>query len=380
MELPNRPATENIALEAGQQTRQLIPRPVSNKSNALSGDKISQIGRYLRLGWKCEAIASACNVSRATIFRYQSNLLRYGSLRKPAYQSLGRARKLSQADEDAVFEYLLHESWRQQDEVRSWLYYERGVDVSVPTISRLFKRRKWSRKQLKRISLNRSEPLRRAYLDDIRQFAADDLVFLDESIFNEKTGWRRHAYAPIGDDAEIDADINRGKTWSICAAMTLEGYLACTGIKDGYYSTDDFADWLETKLIPALSQIHRFPMVIVLDNVKIHTREHVSQIIESAGHLIRYLPPYSPDYNPIELTFSVLKSWMKRNWIFLRETCSNYGEFIHLLIQQSRCDRFARKHFKHAGNGVYIEEKELIEFHQFLAQYEAHLSVNLFSE
>ncbi|EED17223.1 conserved hypothetical protein [Talaromyces stipitatus ATCC 10500] len=358
MELPNRPATENIALEAGQQTRQLIPRPLSNKSNALSGDKISQIGRYLRLGWKCEAIASACNVSRATIFRYQSNLLRYGSLRKPAYRSLGRARKLSQADEDAVFEYLLHESWRQQDEVRSWLYYERGVDVSVPTISRLFKRRKWSRKQLKRISLNRSEPLRRAYLDDIRQFAADDLVFLDESIFNEKTGWRRHAYK-LGQDMEHLRSNDAGGLSSL---------------------TGDFADWLETKLIPALSQIHRFPMVIVLDNVKIHTREHVSQIIESAGHLIRYLPPYSPDYNPIELTFSVLKSWMKRNWIFLRETCSNYGEFIHLSIQQSRCDRFARKHFKHAGNGVYIEEKELIEFHQFLAQYEADLSVNLFSE
>ncbi|KAL3704461.1 hypothetical protein TMatcc_010152 [Talaromyces marneffei ATCC 18224] len=216
------------AVERTSPSCQPISRPYIERKNATPGDKLAKIARFLRLGWKCEAIAK--------------------DLRKPTYRTLGRARKLSDADEDAIFEYLLHEPWRQQDEVRFWLYYERDVDVSTSTICRLFKRRRWSRKQLKRISLNRSEPLRRAYLDDICQFAADDLVFLDESIFNEKTGWRQHAYAPIGDDAEIDANINRGKTWSICAAMTLEGYLPCTGIKDGYYNAGDFTDWLETKI------------------------------------------------------------------------------------------------------------------------------------
>lgn len=48
--------------------------------------------------------------------------------------------------------------------------------------------------------MDRSETLRRAYLDDIRRFVAEDLIFLDESIFNEETGWRHHAYAPIGDE------------------------------------------------------------------------------------------------------------------------------------------------------------------------------------
>jgi transposase len=45
-----------------------------------------------------------------------------------------------------------------------------------------------------------------------------------------------------------------------------------------------------------------------MDNLSIHAKEEVRQIIEEAGHLVRYLPPYSPDYNPIELTFSVLKA------------------------------------------------------------------------
>ena len=115
----------------------------------------------------------------------------HGSAKAPRYRKLGRAWKLTKADEDTLFEYLLSEGWRYQDEIIQWLWFERVVQVSQPTVSRLIKDRKWSRKKLKRVSLNRSEALRRAYLDDIRQFTSEDLVFVDESIFNEKTGWRQ---------------------------------------------------------------------------------------------------------------------------------------------------------------------------------------------
>src|SRR5436190_21964516 len=55
----------------------------------------------------------------------------------------------------------------------------------------------------------------------------------------KKTGWRHQAYAPIGEEARYAADVRRGWTWSICAAMTLNGWLSCTGIKEGYYNGDD---------------------------------------------------------------------------------------------------------------------------------------------
>jgi transposase len=196
---------------------------------------------------------------------------------------------------------------------------------------------------------------------------AEDLVFLDESIFNEKTGWRYHGYAPRGDEAiEEDANISRGRTWSLCTAMSLDGWLPCTGIKEGYYKADDFKAWLDNCLIPALALKDR-PMVVVLDNVGIHVKNRVAETLEAAGHVIRYLPPYSPDYNPIELTFSVLKAWMKRNWVFLRQSCASYGEFLELSIRESHCDRFARKHFKHAGSdGVYIKEEELQRFIRYM--------------
>ena len=56
---------------------------------------------------------------------------------------------------------------------------------------------------------------------EISCFLADDLVFPDESIFNEKTGWRHMPYAPIGHETRYSASVWRGQNWSI---MTLEGW------------------------------------------------------------------------------------------------------------------------------------------------------------
>ncbi|KAF1964024.1 hypothetical protein BU23DRAFT_494244, partial [Bimuria novae-zelandiae CBS 107.79] len=49
------------------------------------------------------------------------------------------------------------------------------------------------------------------------------------------------------------------------------------------------------------------PMAIVLDNVLIYTNDKVIEVLKAAGYVVRFLPPYLPNYNPIELTFSVLK-------------------------------------------------------------------------
>lgn len=109
--------------------------------------------------------------------------------------------------------------------------------------------------------------------------------------------------------------------------------------------------------------------MIIMDNVSVHVNLQIEQIIEAGGHLVRYLQLYSPDYNPIELTFSVLKAWMKRNWVFLRQTCDSYGDFLHLAIRESRADRYAKEQFKHAAGGVYIEEEGLIRFTRWIENW-----------
>jgi hypothetical protein len=70
---------------------------------------------------------------------------------------------------------------------------ERGVEVDQSTISRTFSAKGWNKKTLRLISLNQSEALRDAYREAMSRYTADDLVFINEAIFCEKTGWRHHA-------------------------------------------------------------------------------------------------------------------------------------------------------------------------------------------
>ncbi|KAF2474086.1 uncharacterized protein BDR25DRAFT_199518, partial [Lindgomyces ingoldianus] len=70
--------------------------------------------------------------------------------------------------------------------------------------------------------------------------------------------------------------IRRRKTWAILPAYTVNGYLPCTGIKEGYFNHKEFVDWIKQRLLPSLQATYRTrPMVIVLDNVSIHQNEAV---------------------------------------------------------------------------------------------------------
>jgi transposase len=68
-----------------------------------------RILRFLLLGWPAYTIAAECRVHPATVYRMARNLLQYGSMRAPAIRKLGRPRRLTTADEDAVLEMLLLE-------------------------------------------------------------------------------------------------------------------------------------------------------------------------------------------------------------------------------------------------------------------------------
>src|SRR2546430_12185280 len=121
-------------------------------SRGLPNDVHARVLRYLLLGWRPDMIAEECKIFRSTVYTIESCLLQHGSIRTPYWKTLGRPRWLTIADEDALFEVLLHEGWMYQDEIVHWLWYECSVSVSRSTVSRMLKRRGWNRKELRRIS------------------------------------------------------------------------------------------------------------------------------------------------------------------------------------------------------------------------------------
>jgi len=333
--------------------------PYNHKATGHATQKRLEFTSLWRRGHKIEDIASAINIGRRTAFEWQKNLLRYGSIKAPGEVPRGPPRKLSVADKKALFEALLQRGWMYLDEMQEFLLEERCVDVTIGRISQVLKAHNWTRKSLKLSSSDRSKELRESYKYDMQAFAADDLVFIDESIFNEKTGWRQKAYAPIGSEARYQTNIGRGNTWSVLPAMTLDGYLRCTSIKQGYMSTEDIAHWVTNSLLPTIAEhFGNRTVVVVMDNVSVHVQEEVTAPIIAAGHLVKYLPPYSPDFNPIEMTFAVLKAWIKRHYWKERHEFGSFGSWLRTAINESGCDKFAANHFRHAAGGIYLEQEE----------------------
>ena len=319
--------------------------------------------------WRPDAVARDARSSVSTAYRWERNLAIYGDtvIPRPLYaQTDGRPRSLSPAALKALIEYQRQKPWLYHVELARFLLEEWDIQVHRTTICRALKDAGISRKKGERIGDGQSEVLRIAWQAFASQVKAEQLVFIDESLFKLQTMWRSMAYAPIGDPARYRADMRRGDTYSILPAYTTAGYLPCIGIKQGYYKKEDLINWLLEELLPLCNEYPGERSIIVLDNVSVHVDPRIVEAIEAKGCLVKYLPPYSPDYNPIELTFSVLKAWMRRHFEAFRLVFQNDFEgFLRYAIENSGCDRFAMEHFKHSAAG-YIFDGEIEAFEREL--------------
>lgn len=108
------------------------------------------------------------------------------------------------------------------------------------TISRILKRRRLSNKDAQRVGYRQNEELRLNWIAELLHVTAEQLVFIDETLFTESTGWRHRVYAPVGQPGRYYADPRRGRSWSVLPAYTVDGYLPCTGFKEGWFNAEAF--------------------------------------------------------------------------------------------------------------------------------------------
>ena len=130
-------------------------------------------------------------------------------------------------------------------------------------------------------------------------------VFVDETSTN-LTYCRRYGRAPAGQRLHQAVPLRSGPNVTLIAALTPAGLGALLHV-DGAANRDVFAAYLDQVLGPTLSAGD----VVVLDNCPIHKGQELEQIVGRYGARLLYLPPYSPDFNPIEQAFSKLKTWLR---------------------------------------------------------------------
>jgi transposase len=141
------------------------------------------------------------------------------------------------------------------------------------------------------------------------------LVFLDESGVDTRMT-RTHARAPRGQRAVGSVPWGRWERLTVVGALALDGVVAAMSVAAAT-STAVFLAFVEQALVPALEE--RPDAVVVMDNLAAHKAEAVRGALDRAGLAYRYLPPYSPDLNPIEEGWSKLKTRLRAEGARSRE-------------------------------------------------------------
>ncbi len=132
------------------------------------------------------------------------------------------------------------------------------------------------------------------------------LVFIDETGASTKMA-RLRGRARKGERCRAAIPHGHWKTTTFTAGLRLSG-LAAPMLLDGPMNGDAFLAYVEQVLTPELEPDD----IVIMDNLPAHKVTGVRQAIEAAGASLLYLPPYSPDFNPIEMAFSKLKAILRK--------------------------------------------------------------------
>lgn len=135
---------------------------------------------------------------------------------------------------------------------------------------------------------------------------AHHLVFIDET-WVKTNMTRRYGWAPRGERLVSAVPHGHWKTSTFVGALRLSG-LTAPMVLDGALNGEYFLAYVEQQLVPTLQPKD----LVILDNLSSHKVAGVREAIARAGAEVWYLPPYSPDFNPIENLFSKLKALLRK--------------------------------------------------------------------
>ena len=162
------------------------------------------------------------------------------------------------------------------------------------------------------IALQRDQCLRHDYVRDVSLYQSNFKVFVDETGCDRRDMHRKYGYGLRGKRVKSQQLLVRGERISVIAAITVNGVL-CLEVVHGTVTGDIYVDFTQKKLLPCLMNFDgtNDNSVVVMDNCSVHHVQGVASSIKDIGALLHYLPPYSPDFNPIDLLFSKVKSSLK---------------------------------------------------------------------
>ena len=143
---------------------------------------------------------------------------------------------------------------------------------------------------------------------------------------------RRYAYSLGGSRAVDSAPLSKPRNTTILSSIQLDGTLRYTTFSGGT-TVERFKRYLETNFLPHLNG----NSVLVMDNMKSHHAKAVKELLDSSGVRYIYLPPYSPDLNPIEKLWSKVKAFLLKFKVRTLDTLPNAVQHSFQTVSPSDC-------------------------------------------
>ena len=304
---------------------------------------------YLLQKKTTEEISRELYVCTRTITRY-INLFYTTEDVSAKSQRHGPLLQMSEFEEITILEMLLSKPSMYLREVQQKLMQVTGSWYDCATICRTIKRLGMTRQKMRLVARQRCDRQRAKYISEIMDFNPKTLVFIDETGSNRRNTIRRYGYGLQGMTPVSHKFTVYGKRLSAIGIISYRG-VEDVYIAEGNVNSDVFITFVQRCLLPIL---HPFDggdnpcSVVVLDNATIHHVKTVTRLISATGALVRFLPPYSPDLNPIEEAFSQVKSYLRDNEQSYQATCTPriiFSEAFYTSITSQDCINY----IKHAG-------------------------------
>ena len=250
-------------------------------------------------------IAQNLDISLGTVHNVWETFVATGdvSAKKPPARESQRV--LDEYHELLVVGLLLEQPDVYLREVCQHISTTTGVTVSEATVCRTLRKHGLTRKKIRQVAVQRCSILRGKFMAEMSLFSSNQLVWIDETGCRNKDCVRAAGYALRGMTPVRTRFLTRGQRVSCVAAVACDGLVAVEMTRDTVDSTF-FFDFVRGSLLPNMLPFDGSNpwSVAILDNCSIHHVQSVRELFRQAGVLVLFLPPYSPDLNPMELVLA----------------------------------------------------------------------------
>ena len=287
-------------------------------------------------------IAKLFSISETTLREWLVLQQRTGELKPKEYEYRGRKPVIEERGSAFIKRLIENKPDILIIEIQKAYKNKFRVEVAQSMVSRALNKLNLRRKKKSHYAQEqeREDVKKREYWKkEVMSLNANNLIFIDESGANLRME-SSYARAEGGGRVKMPVPFNRGPQISMIGAVSTEKVEAALY---GEWSTNGeiFLTFIETQLVPELKAKH----IVVMDNVKFHLQKSVSDAIESTGATVIFLPPYSPDFSPIEHMWSKIKNRLRK---LAPRTMKEFKKSIQIAFKEiNKSDLLSW--FKHCG-------------------------------